>query len=493
MTPDSSLFIKKIRHLSIALMVSGALNIGVLSLLLYWMLSERLPAPYCELKPASSEQQQTPLADQRGCVEMLAELSQLSFSELTSRLSHTQLIENGYAERNLALACLMAFHHFDTQRALPKNAQPQQHRLLAWKQKGQEIPTNLIVYPDLTQSQFDAILQFAKTERWPLTAEGLFLQLQSQKRNNVLDDHLVETFVLTPEFWTVELLFNRSGQLASQQEIMTILLEGDWNLLKQFVEQQRQIHDSSDARRQKFLLDYVKAGSSSAVMVLLKREWEFSVKKLDDQQVAAILQLMPMHLPEGDAFAKEMLASPRSANVWRQASQWLYADAGQSMPKDWTHHAALMRFIPEKASLELVSKPLPVVPAPMPPPLPLPAKLVKATPLQPKPAVRSEAAIKPASTLAQAAPPASANISQKLPQETKGNSSVRSKKRDLSIQNKKGESLPPIKPLIYVVQEGDSLWKISKRFGVKVEEIKKINHLKSDALKTGMILKLPKQ
>src|SRR5262249_51953030 len=159
------------------------------------------------LKPASSEQQQIPLADQRGCAEVLAHLSQLSFPQLVSSLAHVQLIENGYAERDLALACLMAFHHFDIQRALPKNGQPQQKRLLAWKPTGQENAITLVVYPDLTQEQFDVLIQFAKMERWPLTAEGLFLHLKDQKEKNVFDDHLVETFVLTPEFWTVELLF----------------------------------------------------------------------------------------------------------------------------------------------------------------------------------------------------------------------------------------------------------------------------------------------
>lgn len=467
MTHDPALFIKRIRQLSLALIVSGVLNIGVLSLLLYWVLRERPPTPYCELKPASSEQQLIPLADQRGFTEVLAQLSQQSFSQLVQGLSHAQLIENGYAERDLALACLMAFHHFDTLRALPKNAQPQQHRLLAWKPKGQEATTMLVVYPDLTQQQFDALIQFAKTERWPLTAEGLFLQLKQQKEKQAFDDHLIETFVLTPEFWTVELLFNRSGQRTSRQEILTILLEGDWNLLKQFVDQQRQVQDSSDARRQKFLLDYVKVGSPSAAMLLLKTEWEFAVKKLDDQQVAAILQLMPTRLPEGLTFAKEMLASPRSANVWRKASEWLYQQAGEELPTDWTHHAALMRFFPEKASIELVSKP-PASPVSIAPPLPLArAKNVRATPIQPK------ISSKPSSTIAQASKP---------PPKTPKKASIA----------KKAESIDSAKPATYVVQEGDSLWKISKRFGVKVDEIKKLNQLKSDALKVGMTLKLPK-
>jgi LysM repeat protein len=58
---------------------------------------------------------------------------------------------------------------------------------------------------------------------------------------------------------------------------------------------------------------------------------------------------------------------------------------------------------------------------------------------------------------------------------------------------KKNESPASDTPLIYVVQEGDSLWKIAQRFGVKVDEIKRLNHFKSDSLKKGTTLKIPKQ
>ena len=455
MSPDSSLFIKRIHRLSQALIISGALNIGVLSMLLYWMLRERPPTPYCELKPASFEQQQIPLADQRGCPEVLTQLSQLSVSQLINRLSHTRQIENGYAERDLALACLMAFHHFDIQRALPKNAQPQQKRLLAWKPKGEDSSATLIVYPDLTQQQFDSLIKFAKNERWPFTAQGLFSLLQVQKEKNDLNETLIETFVLTPEFWTVELLFNRSGQHANKQEILTLLLEGNWIILKQFVDQQRQVHDSSDARRQKFLLDYLKEGSQSAAILLLKIEWDFSVKKLNDQQAIAILQLMPTHQTESMQFAKEMLLSPRSTKVWQQASQWLYTCSGEPMPKKWNHQEALARFVSEKPINALISKPIGITPIASPLPMVHPKVMV------PEP-------------IKSAPPPQIAPIATKQP----------------SI-NRKILPPSPAKLCVYVIQERDSLWKIARRFGVKVEELKVLNEMKSDLLKPGTTLKIP--
>ena len=44
----------------------------------------------------------------------------------------------------------------------------------------------------------------------------------------------------------------------------------------------------------------------------------------------------------------------------------------------------------------------------------------------------------------------------------------------------------------YVVRKGDSLYAISRRVGLSVEEIKKLNHLQVTALKVGQVLTLPK-
>jgi len=44
----------------------------------------------------------------------------------------------------------------------------------------------------------------------------------------------------------------------------------------------------------------------------------------------------------------------------------------------------------------------------------------------------------------------------------------------------------------YVVQKGDSLSSISKKVGLSIEEIKKMNHLHTSALKIGQVLLLPK-
>ncbi|KJJ42077.1 D-gamma-glutamyl-meso-diaminopimelic acid endopeptidase [Bacillus subtilis] len=42
----------------------------------------------------------------------------------------------------------------------------------------------------------------------------------------------------------------------------------------------------------------------------------------------------------------------------------------------------------------------------------------------------------------------------------------------------------------YKVKSGDSLWKISKKYGMTISELKKLNGLKSDLLRIGQVLKL---
>lgn len=48
----------------------------------------------------------------------------------------------------------------------------------------------------------------------------------------------------------------------------------------------------------------------------------------------------------------------------------------------------------------------------------------------------------------------------------------------------------PFKESVYIVQEGDNLWKISRKFHVDVDKIKRQNRLESDKLKPGTSLKL---
>ena len=45
----------------------------------------------------------------------------------------------------------------------------------------------------------------------------------------------------------------------------------------------------------------------------------------------------------------------------------------------------------------------------------------------------------------------------------------------------------------YIVQKGNSLWSIAKKFGTTIDEIKRINNLTSNTLSVGQKLKIPKE
>lgn len=66
----------------------------------------------------------------------------------------------------------------------------------------------------------------------------------------------------------------------------------------------------------------------------------------------------------------------------------------------------------------------------------------------------------------------------------------------IPIQGEKRTRATVKSPLVetesYVVRKGDSLYSISKRVGLSVEEIKKMNRLHSAALRVGQVLNLPK-
>jgi hypothetical protein len=362
------------------------------------------------LRPASLQQQQLALADERNGEEVITYLKHFSFTRLLDHLNCSQVVENGLTERDLALSCLVAFHHFDIERALPQKKL--QQRLLTWKDKATRATQFLMIHSGLTDQDFQAIINFAKTERWPLTPSGLFFLLQKQKIDLNIDDSLADAFMLTTEFSTLALLFHRLDIALWKQKLLEVVLEGTWEGLKQWTEQQRQLNDVSPARRQKFLLDYLQLGSSAAAALLLEIDKDFAIKKLDDNQVMQLLQLLTRRSQENELFALAMLTSPRGTGVWQQASLRLYEYAGEPLPPDWNHYTSLKRFAPHLIKESSIPRPLPKV--------------------NPAPSCR-----------------------------------------------------------LYVVQEGDSLWKISRRFGVAIEVLKEYNQLQSTALKAGKVLKIP--
>lgn len=462
-----------VKRLTQALFVSGAINIALITFLFYFLIKDNTPHPYYELKPANQQELQIPLASDQSNVEMIRHFRAMPLEQLLVKLNNTQLVENGYTQRDLALAALVSFHHFDLARALLGQAQPTQQRKIALGKNKKGDSVEAIVYPNLSENQIQTILQFANTERWPLTSKGLFLQLR--KKGAQPDSTLTDAFFLTPEFIATETLFNRSEVQIEKSELLKVIAQGSWEMLSTFTEQQKAAQDLTPARRQKFLLDYLTHGSKAAAYLMLKTDGAFAAKKLNDQHVLDMLKLLDEKTPEAEQFTLTLLTNPRGDLVWQKAANRLYEYHGEAKPETNIHHTALTRFFPQSpetlAFLASVSN-------------------LTETPVKAAPPATSPKVIAPVQPITKAKPsptPTSPQIAKKV-QPAKPSAPAKPPK-PIAAAPKQAVK----KDRIYVVQDGDSLWKIANRFKVDVEVLKSYNRLQSDFLKPGSTLKIPSQ
>jgi membrane-bound lytic murein transglycosylase D len=71
------------------------------------------------------------------------------------------------------------------------------------------------------------------------------------------------------------------------------------------------------------------------------------------------------------------------------------------------------------------------------------------------------------------------------------NEEVAEVERTIKAERKVKKDIERTKPKYHVVQKGDTLWKISQRYGgISIEKIKKMNGLRSNSVKTGQKLKI---
>lgn len=431
---------KRAKGLIGALAASGFLNIILLTSIVYDRVKERSPALYCDQKLTLKPNKQTPIAAEESIRSQIQQLQTLPIEQLILKLKSLNPIEDGYTERDLALACLAAYHHFDLQRALEGTAYVLQERLLTFESQPSAPGSSIKLYSGLNNTQFSTITAFAFNERWPLTSKGIFLLLQKRKDN--LDNSLLDAFYLTPEFNSVETLFKKVEPSVSKLEIVQFLLEGDWKMLTELFDKQR-LHGNFSTQRQYVLLDYSQKGSGTAANLLLKTDNRFALKKLDDQQVIHLLSVLSKKTPENELFAKRLLMSPRSDTVLQMAAKRLYEYAGEPIPQKNITTLALLRFAPETVTS--------------------PQKDAKKT----------------------------LDFRQQIP---KASNSEKNQRTAASAYSKNTDIKTAARPKsdrLYIVQEGDTLWKVSKKFNVDVGVLRSYNKLSSDALIPNSALRIP--
>lgn len=419
-TPLQEQWAKKSRFLTQALIFSGALNIGLLTSFFYFVLRDKQESVSFELQPVSEARKKN-VPPQLTNAETIAHYATMSYGELIDLLSNHEAVEEGYKKRDLALASLAAFHFINLDKAL--HGSPLQKRVLSFQRKEGPERVDITVYPGLTEDQFQAILQFIKTEKFPFTTQGLFFEIQQSKMPR--DPSLLEAFFLTPEFTTLMTLFNRAGVPLPAEYVIDLIAQGDWSLVEQFTQEQKLSQDLSPLRLKNLLSNYIRCRSVLAAKILLEWDREFILKKFEDPDLMAFLDLFPQKTGSFEVFLKELITSPRSDVIWKKAAEKLYAFAAIPSPDPYDHLVTLQTFAP---------------------------------------------------AFVQNRPPAVAKVpASAVPQKTTvAPAAIKSQRT-------------------HVIQPGENLWKIARKYKVSIEALRKANRLESDKLRPGKELVIPPQ
>ena len=261
------------------------------------------------------------------------------------RLANSDHVESGLARRDLALACLTRFHHFNLERAL--GGVTLQKREISFSKNQERIAVT--VYPGLADYQYQAIVQYAKTETWPLTPQGLFFELQSTKPP--YDPSLLEAFYLTPEFHFISLLFSKTGINLKKEHIASVLSQGSWQTIAEITDHLRKNGDFTLTERRHFLLQLCLQESRLAAKILIETDRDYVLKNLDNQQILTLCNLLKDQM--NASLLKALLISPRSDEIWQKAAAILYLQAAEDIPETLNLEQVKRRFLELK-----VQKPL---------------------------------------------------------------------------------------------------------------------------------------
>lgn len=339
-------WVKKAKWLTQALIISGTLNVGFLSTFIYFAIRKHAPHLSLELDRSSSE-----LTKQLGMQDVLAKYGSLSFQDLLAMLGNREHVESGYTQRDLSLATLVSLHYFNLERALGGLALQKREVSFLHPQTNQE--TILTIFPGLADYQYQAIMQYAKTEKWPFTPEGLFAEIQKSKLPH--DPSLLEAFYLTPEYHFLNLLFSKTGIPLKKEHLVVLLSQGKWSTIEKVAQDLRKTSLFAVEERRKFLLDLMEESSRLAAKILLETDLDYCSKHLDNGQVLFLCNLLGEKT--NSLFLKELLLSPRSDEIWKKAASILYVQAAEEVPEVLDLEGAKRRFIELKVAAPTPTKP----------------------------------------------------------------------------------------------------------------------------------------
>jgi LysM repeat protein len=218
-------------------------------------------------------------------------------------------------------------------------------------------------------------------------------------------------------------------------------------MLQAFYEEQQKALDLSNEHRQKFLASYLALSSKDAAIILLQTDREYVHHKLSDMESITLLNLVQDEPALCQMYSLELLESSRSEKVWRYAKAMLAKSTKKDNLASLSREEVLAQFgkkVKKAVAATAVAKSEPT-------------KKIEAKKIEHKSQQKAKAAV------------------------------VTAPKQSAKKQPAKKLAAPKT----YVVQQGDNLWRIAKKFHVDIAKLKELNHLESNALKPGSTLQIP--
>lgn len=287
--------VKKLRTLSVSLIFSLCLNLGFLVTMVVngLFVSPSVPVSLVEKNPDWN-------------FALMKKMMHYSFPQLASCLTNQEPAGPHLLKRDLALSALISFHHFHVEKAIG--------RIPEGKWLVSDLQEKIYIYCGLTDREYQEIVRFAYEEKWPFTVRGLFLLL---KQSLFPDASLRKAFFETDLFRYVQRLFSTTAVFQDPCLLLSMFLEGDWDLFEQAVvrEYTTGFEETDLDQRRRLLLTYLKGGSSSAAQLLVATDSAFLESHLDDQNLIVLLKLLPQNSLEANVFCKKLLQSSRAQSV----------------------------------------------------------------------------------------------------------------------------------------------------------------------------------
>jgi LysM repeat protein len=335
-------WLKKIKTLTHALILSGALNIGFFSALCVIAFKNVQKKPV--KTPQALEYTKAPLFVSSDSMELLSQYFDFPYERLIQELKDTHLVEDGYAKRDYALACLVSYHYFDLSKAL-SGMQLETRTLEFVHQEGGE-RAKIEVFPGFLDMHFEAIVHFAKLEKWPFTPQGLHVHVKSAKEKGKIPFSLQEAFYLTPQFQWIWRSLSSWKPTISSEALLKMLAEVDWDIVEKFYGQLMEKKQFSEENCRQFLLSLIDGKSKEAAAFAIEMDREFILNKLDDQSILFLLEVLSKQQTKPELVARHLLISVRSDAVRVAAGKKLYELASEKVPVPYDHAAALVKFLP---------------------------------------------------------------------------------------------------------------------------------------------------